>query len=509
MVDKRRIVISAGSSVAQVIISGFTVFLLYRYLLEIIGPEKLGIWALVLSVSSMVQAANLGMTGSIVKHIADYDALGDKKKITLATQTAAISIALFSLVFVGGVFPAAKYYFQFALEPRFYRDALEILPLALVSFWIYMMIGIYMGALYGCHRIVQRNAVLVADSLSHFGLCVILAPGYGLIGLAYARLIQNCLTLVVVVVLLKKYVPGMPVLPYRWNKDLFKEMFGYAASFQIIAILGMLTDPLTKGFLSKYGNVSMVAYYEMAQKFVQLFRALLANANQVLVPTFARINQLDPKNILNIYLASYRLIFYLAVPGFSLLAISAPLVSELWVGYYEPVFVSAVIMLCIGWLVNILSVPAYHSGMGTGHMKENVIAHVTVAVTNVIAILVVGRLLGGMGVVVARVFAMMFGAMLLMYLYHKRSSLRLNEAIPESSRLLALLSMIGVTMSYLLWQWLPGVQAHLVLLGPVSDSLVHGIVSAIMILFFVLLVAIPMWNHPVRRQLSSLGASSK
>jgi len=509
MVDKRRIAISAGSSVAQVIISGIVIFLLYRYLLETIGAEKLGIWALVLSVSSMVQAANLGMTGSIIKHIADYDALGDKKKITLATQTAAISIALFSLVFVAGLFPAAKYYFQFTLEVPLYRDAVEILPLALVAFWIYMVTGIYMGALYGCHRIVQRNSVLVADSISHFGLCVILAPDYGLIGLAYARVIQNCLTLVVVVVLLRRFVPGMPVLPYRWSKDLFKEMFGYAVSFQIIAILGMLTDPLTKGFLSRYGNVSMVAYYEMAKKFVQLFRALLVNANQVMVPTFARLNQLDPKNILNIYLASYRLIFYLAVPGFSLLAISAPLVSELWVGYNEPVFVSAVVILCIGWLVNVLGVPAYHAGMGTGHMKDNVIAHVTDAVTNIIAILVVGRLLDGMGVIVARVFAMILGAMLLMYLYHKRNSLALNEAIPESSRLLALLCMIGVTMSYLLWQWLPGAQAFLALLGPLSDSELHGIMSAITILFFVLLVGIPMWNHPVRRQLSSLGTGGK
>jgi O-antigen/teichoic acid export membrane protein len=209
------------------------------------------------------------------------------------------------------------------------------------------------------------------------------------------------------------------------------------------------------------------------------------------------------------YLSSYRLIFYLAVPGFSLLAISAPLVSELWVGYYEPVFVSAVIMLCIGWLINILGVPAYYSGMGTGHMKDNVIAPVTVAVTNIIAILVVGRLLDGMGVVVARVFAMILGAMLLMYLYHKRNSVALNEAIPESSRLLALLCVIGVTMSYLLWQWLPGLQVLVAPLGPLSVSLVHGIVNVIMILFFVLLVGNPMWNHPVRRQLSGLGTSGK
>ena len=100
MIDKRRITINAGSSIIQIIISGFLVFLLYRFLLEIIGPEKLGIWSLVLSICSITQVANLGMTGSIVKHIADYDAFNDKKKISLAVQTAVISMALFSFAFV-------------------------------------------------------------------------------------------------------------------------------------------------------------------------------------------------------------------------------------------------------------------------------------------------------------------------------------------------------------------------------------------------------------------------
>jgi O-antigen/teichoic acid export membrane protein len=502
MIDKRRITISVGASIVQIIVSGITVFLLYRFLLETIGPEKLGIWALVLAASSMVQAANLGMTGSIVKHIADYDALEDKRKISLAIQTAVLSIALFSLVFVVCVFPAAKYYFQFTLEDKFYHDALEILPLALISFWIFMLTSIYQGALYGCQLIAQRNGILVVDSISHFVLCVILTPYYGLLGLAYARVIQNCLTLVVTIVLLKRYVQELPVLPCRWNKRLFKEMFGYAVNFQIISLLVMLSDPVTKGFLSKYGNVSMVAYYEMANKLVKLCRSLLVNANQVLVPTFANLNQLDPKKILNTYLVSYQFVFYLAVPGFCLLAIFAPLISEIWVGNYEPVFIWSMVILCGGWLVNTLSVPAYYAGMGTGNMRDNVITHLVMTVSNIVLILIVGRLWEGLGVVVAWAVALVLGGGLLNILYCWENVIYFSNVIPKDSRWLTVLCLIGFFVGYGLQS--PEIKKLTLIISASSDSWARYMIGSMMVVCFFMIVSLPMWNHPIRKKIMNL-----
>ncbi|WDN88254.1 hypothetical protein BuS5_01222 [Desulfosarcina sp. BuS5] len=504
MIDKRRITISAGSSIAQIIISGITVFLLYRFLLETIGPEKLGIWSLVLAISSMTQAANLGMTGSIVKHIADYDAFDDKKKISIAIQTAVISIALFSFVFVISLFPAANYYFQITLEEKFYRVALEILPLALISFWLLMLTTIYQGALYGCQLIAQRNGILVFDSVSHFVICIILAPYYGLLGLAYARVIQNCLTLVITIVLLKRYVQGLPVLPCHWNKKLFKEMFGYAVNFQIISLLVMLSDPVTKGFLSRYGNVSMVAYYEMANKLVQLSRSLLVSANQVLVPTFANLNQLDPKKILNTYLVSYQFVFYLAVPGFCLLTLSAPLISEIWVGHYEPVFIWSMVMLCAGWLVNTLSVPAYYVGVGTGNMKDNVVTHLVMTASNIILIFIIGRLWEGLGVVMAWALAVALGGGLLNILFYWKNVMCFSNVIPKDSRWLAVFCFIGFFVSYGLWLQSPEIKKMMLAISAPSDPWGRYIVGSLMIGCFFLIASLPMWNHPIRKKIMNL-----
>lgn len=503
MLKKKKLAVSASSSILQVAISGLTVFFLYRYLLDTIGADRLGIWALVLAASGTVQAANLGMSGSIIKHIADYEAQKNPEKIGLAVQTAALSIGAFGLLFALALLPTADYYFRFSLSKNDYHDAMSILPQALMAFWVYMVTGIYQSALYGCQQIAQRNLVLVIDSLSYLIMCILLAPSYGLPGLAWARLAQNLITYAVSALLMKRRVRCVPVLPHSWNKDLFKEMFSYAVNFQIISILVMLLDPVTKGFLSRYGSVATVAYYEMASKLTQLFRALLVNANQVLVPSYAHYKTLDEGNISDVYKLSYRVIFYFAVPGFCFMAVATPLISELWIGQLEPIFIASMLMLSLGWLVNTLGVPAYHAGMGTGHMKDNLFAHILMTFANIVLIFLIGESWQGLGVILAWALSLSLGGAFLIYTHHIRNALSISMLLPHPSRVLALFCLIGTAVSYLVWAMLRDLGATIhkggnAYLGSQGES------SVFVTLIFIFLVALPMWRHPIRRQLTSL-----
>jgi O-antigen/teichoic acid export membrane protein len=504
MINKRQITISAGSSILQILISGIMVFLLYRFLLEIIGPQNLGIWSLVLSISSMTTLANLGMTGSIIKHIADYDALGDKQKISLAIQTAVISMAVLSLIFVVVLLPAADYYFKLTLEQDLYTVAVKILPLSLISFGILMVTTIYQGALYGCHLIANRNGTLVFDSVFHFVICMILASKFGLIGLAYARLFQNCLTLGLTIILIRKHIKNLPIFPCRWHKGLFKEMFGYAVNFQIITLLVVFSDPITKGFLSRYGNISMVAYYEMANKLVQLGRSLLVSANQVLVPTFASLNQLDPKKIIKIFIASYEIIFFLTILVFCLLLTSAPLISKLWVGHYEPIFVVSVVLLSMGWIANTLSVPAYYVGVGTGDMKDNVTCHLLITSTNIILVLFMGGLWDGLGVVAAWSLALMLGGGMLILRFFRKNKIPLNHIIPKTCRGLAFCCLTGGILSYCLW--MNSGQIISILSSGAMQSCVSRkyTIEGVMIALFIMIVSQLAWRNPIVKKLLKL-----
>lgn len=509
MIDKKKLAVSAGSSIIQTVVSGVTTFILFKFILATIGAEKLGIWSLVIAASSTVQVANLGMSGSIVKYVADCDAAGDKKGMSVVIQTTVISIALVTFALILGAYPAVKAYLDFALNAHLYREAVEILPIAMLAFLITMVAGIYQGALYGCQLIVHRNVILMTDSISYLVLCVVLMPRYGLLGLAYARLAQNCFTLLFSVVLLRRYIPQLPLFPLHWSKARFKHMFAYAANFQFISVLVMLSDPITKGFLSKYGNVSMVGYYEIANRMVQIFRALLVNANQVLVPTFARLEKLDPEKVSSAYIASYQIVFYLTIPGLCLLAISAPLISEILIGRYEPFFVWSMIVLCAGWLINTLSVPAYFATMGTGNMKGNVISHVAMTAVNVLLIYAFGYLWGGIGIVLAWSVALAIGGVILNMMHYRAYKIALRNAIPEASRLLTALCLFGLAVAYGIWGQLPRIESSLMNELAWTNPWASIMAPSVMVVIFALIIGVPMWTHPLRRKLWGLAGPSR
>ena len=285
---------------------------------------------------------------------------------------------------------------MFALTEENQVIAMEILPLGLVAFWIYTITGVYQAGLFGCQLIARRNGLLMMESFTHLILCVMLAGRFGLLGLAYARIVQNLLTLCATIFALRRHLSELPIIPLVWDRSLFRLQAREAGSFQLISLLTILADPLTKGFLSSFGSVTWVGYYGMANKLVQQLRSMIVGANQMLVPTFAQLKVLDPEKGQHVFRRAYELTCYIAIPSFTLLGISAPLISSLWIGYYEPIFVSAVAVLSVGWLLNTLSGPAYFALMGTGHMHVNLVAHIAMMIINVLLTLALGNILGGL-----------------------------------------------------------------------------------------------------------------
>lgn len=399
--SKRQILINAIMSVTQIVVISVVLFVLYKFLLNTIGVAQLGIWSLVLATTSVTQIANFGLSGSVVKFVAKYVARGEDENISGVLQTAALSVAVFgSCVLLIG-YPIAKWVLGLVIVNEYLPLAFSILPYAFLALWSMVITGIFQAGLDGYQRIDLRSLLLMGGAIINLLLCFVFAPIYGLIGVAYARVLVNVLILISSWLLLKRCLPVLPVFPYRWNKGMFREIIGYGINFQIISITAMLYDPITKVFLSKFGGLSMVGYYGMAARMVLQFRALMASANQVLVPAIADLKEKSPEKIQSVYSNSYQLLFYLALPLYSLIIICAPIISELWIGHYEGVFVLFTILLAIGLFLNTLAGPAYFAYLGIGEPRWNVISHITIGLLNAGLGFTMGILFNGIGVVVA------------------------------------------------------------------------------------------------------------
>ncbi|MDD4013490.1 MAG: oligosaccharide flippase family protein [Candidatus Omnitrophica bacterium] len=488
-VVKKQLLMNAMMSILQVFVISITLFILYRFLLDTIGVRQLGVWSLVLAATAVTQIANFGLSAGVVKFVAKYMALNNHSNVSEVIQTAAISTGAAVGCVLIFAYPIAIWLLKLIVPYESIADALAVLPFAMFSFWLLVIVGVFQSGLDGCHRIDVRSMLLMGSSISYLLFCFILAPRHGLMGVAYARVIQNASVCIISWLLLRKYLPTMPLFPCRWNKTLFKEMIGYGVNFQIISMTSMLGDPITKIFLTKFGGLAMVGYYEMASKMVNQLRALIVSANQVVVPTVSSLQEIVPEKVKSLYLKSYQTIFCVSLTSYAALMILIPLISKIWIGWYEPFFVFASVVLAAGTFLTTLAGPAYFTNLGSGDLKWNVIAHLLAVTSNVLMGLLLGVFIGGAGVVISMGIALAINSFIINTSYYMKHGIPLRELMAGKSLIISITValIVAIFIKSILW----------------GEKDIAFIAVLSMACFFVI-VCIPLWMHPGRKGLTVL-----
>ena len=448
--NKRQVLTNAALAAAQVCVVGGTLLFLYHYLVRAIGIEKVGIWAVVLASTSVGRVADLGFAGSVVKFVAKYAALDDHDSVSEILQTTLITIAIVLALVLLLFYPIAVAILPRLVEPWAVVDAVSLVPYALLSVWASSITGILFAGLDGYQRVDLRSVLISVRSVLYTGLCVLFVGHHGLIGLAYAHVLQHFVIGALGWPLLRRLV-SLPLIPHVWNRRLFREMLTYGANFQVITLATMVLDPLTKALMSYFGGLASVGYYEMASRLVMQVRDFIVTANQALVPTVAELVEKAPDYVRKLYADTYQVAFVIALPVFTLLAVFLPVLSEVWIGRYEPQFIVFASFLTAGWLVNTLTNPAYFIYLGEGRLRWVTLAHVLIAVLNGILGLALGSKLGAFGVVFGWTAALITGSLLSPIAYHIETNVSWRTLVQDADVGLILASAVAIAVAMLVY----------------------------------------------------------
>jgi len=308
-----------------------------------------------------------------------------------------------------------------------------------------------------------------------------------LFGLTYSQIINQGMLSITSWFLLRKILPILPLIPIQWNKTIFKETINYGINFQAISIAGLFFTPVTKALLSKFGTLSMVGYYEMSLRMIQQVGDLIHSANRVLIPAIADLQEKNPEKIRSIYLTNYNLLFYLALPIHTFLIISAPFISQIWIGHYEKQFIIFTILLSAGYFVNTLCVPSIISYHGIGALRWVVVGNLSIALLNILFGIILGVLFDGYGVIVGWILSLSIGSAIILLSYHKIYKIPYKNLLPKDSRILSFLC------PFILIFALP-IQLNL-------QSFNNFNTNVCVIVLSLLILTIPFYLHPMRKRL--------
>ncbi|MEC5293425.1 MULTISPECIES: lipopolysaccharide biosynthesis protein [unclassified Aurantimonas] len=375
-------------------------FLAYRLVISYAGLERFGVWSLLLAGSAVARIGDISGGGALARFVAAAGRDGPENSRDLVHTVMLTSLVLNAMLGLAVWFGAPRVLPLF-IEPQYLAEAQALVPYVVASMVIGALAIAATSGIDGAQRADQRAIVVSVASLVFLVACLILVPGFGVIGFGAAQVLQQVVMMVLGWVVLRRHVPGLGWLPHRWRRAAFAETTGYAVKLNAIGVLGLIFEPLVKFAFNHTGGPALVGLYELASRLVVQVRGLVIAAATPLVPAFAaQSGTSDPA--FKIMLERAMRITALAAVCATLAAIAgAPLMSIVLLGHMEPVLLTLTAALAAGWAINILTVPIYFAAQALGVLRWNIVGHAVIAASVLFGVFVLVPVLGSNGLVLA------------------------------------------------------------------------------------------------------------
>lgn len=363
----------------EVVVNGLALFFIYRNVVQELGVSMLGIWSLVLATTAFGRAADVGITSGLSRFVARSLGNEEPAQAILYMRTGFVAVA----IFMGGVALILWYPLWYALAIALDGTELvlarQLLPWAILSFWLLNLKSVMDACLLGVHRADLRAISNMIGMIFQLAASLALVSGFGLFGLAWAQAAQFLLAFIMSLGFLVTFAR------IRRREDSvsgwfcagkFKEMLGFGVKLQIGTIANLMFEPVVKIVLGAVAGTAMLGIFEMAYRMAYQVRNVAILAIQTTVPAFTELSARKSDEILMLFSKVCRTAALAASVLMCTVALGSPIISWLWLGDVNYTFIYISALMAIMWGFAILSAPAFFLGVATGNVMVNVIGQV-------------------------------------------------------------------------------------------------------------------------------------
>lgn len=342
-------------------------FLLTPFILHQVGASVFGIWVLVGSIASYGTLFDFGISGAVIKYVAEYGASGDARRTTALIATA---LRLYMLLGACAALVIA------ALAPLV-PVVFEVPPEAeAVAIWTTVLVGVSVGiglpcatpvaVLRGLQRFDLSNALTVVGAvLSAAGTVAVLLAGGGLIGIVLVGIATTLLMQLPARRLVRRVAPELRI-PLRGAE---RSLASTVVSFSVWVSLSQVADRLAQRTDAFVIGASLplpaVTGYSLGQRLSQTAIQLTNQFVKVLFPLASEVNARgDRAGVRSLFLTTTRVTLVLSIPMAGILVALGPELLTAWVGGEYARYAHILTLLAIAGLVDTALWPAVSILMG-------------------------------------------------------------------------------------------------------------------------------------------------
>jgi O-antigen/teichoic acid export membrane protein len=397
------------------------VIFLTPYIVNHLGVERYGMWALLTSLVGYIGFLDLGVGGSYARYIAEYYTQKDYAKVNEVINTG----FLFCLGLAGIVIPLALFFTKpllvfLKLDPSAYPEITFVLFLGVVIFSLSNATFVFGSVQTGLQRMELTNIVSVILTFPYaLGVILFLELGYGLKGLMILVGIMWIIQTLVNFFIAQKILPGFSFNPFLFKRKTFAELLRFGIKLQISRLSHLVSFQVDKLLITYFLSVGMVTFYDLGSKVTDTIRKLPLLLVSALVPASAEIfAKGDKEGLSRLYFRGSKYLFAVSAPLFFFILICSNLIINVWVGPKYELASSVIRILSTGYFFNLITGVASSLALGMGKPEFEMKYGILMSILNFSLSLILIIKFGFYGVLVGTAFSLTLGSLYFFHLFH-------------------------------------------------------------------------------------------
>jgi len=367
-----KIVRNAASGAIRLVVLAPIPFLLTPFLLRHVGTVGFGIWAVLLSFNGLTALADLGVVGTLTKHVSEHHTRRNYEQVNRVINAGILvfsGIALLSVLAINMASGSlvAVFFRQSSLPVLQLQHAIRLLGIAI---GLNLLAFPFASVISGLQRLDLTNLLWALNAIiTALAAVLFVELGKGIPGLVNAIVLTSGILFVLNALLAWKLLPQLRIRPGSVRLADIKALATFSLKVYVVQVASTVYFQTEKLLLAHFSGPTPVGWYEIANDLALKIRNAPALLMTPLMPAAAELEARgDNARTSELYYRSHKYLAFIGVAMFTVVALLAHRFVDLWLGSGFSATARALIVLTGVQIAHLAAGPALLILVGRGNL---------------------------------------------------------------------------------------------------------------------------------------------